>query len=367
MKSLIRTTFFFIFLVRFFYSYAQDIHINPAGRLFEIMHAPGQSIAFLGFESAALYQPELKIELPKDPEAYHNSPELLALGFFNLLREGSLDAFLSLYDPASREIISHRMNYTTARESFRQFESIEFLSLFSFGNYRIIRFNMKGNSQELMPWVLNILLTIENRYYITETLPEDDAFCQLTSAHPWNIARDPLKVKIKKLPLLKISFTPFPSAQVSNLGTYKDSLYIALFVQPIGDFSGKEGVLGIMGKFFHSMKDSLPESFTKLWANEEQERFSSSEFDKAQVEVQKSFYRQADSIRISGVIESVDEVVVFYKTYFKGKSSALQIMPLLIEEGELRLEVALKSLTAWNILIRQDVLQALDEYLSHAK
>lgn len=361
MKRIVNSLFSIILILIGLDGFAQHAQINPVGSLFEIMPAAVKGSAVLGYESAALYPIGYKVNT--NPAYYHRTPENLVQGFYQNLRTGTLKTFLALYDSASLEIINKRIDFQKAKAAFSSFEAIEYLSIFRFGNYYLVRFNLLGGERVLVPWVLTLKKLKSNRFVITETLPHDDAFDVLTSVHPWNLSREKLVVPHNIPAMLQIKFRHFADINDAE-SNQNDSLLLYIKARPIHSFAGKKTANNLVKRFFNTIRDSSLKSFAKFWVKKEQTEFDTSGYYGTQSNVQKAYYKTIDSLQVFGVIEFKDGLAVFYKSFAKGKRSALQVIPFSFEEGEYRLVSLLGTYSFWEMLCRKDVLEAVEAYFN---
>ena len=304
----------------------------------------------------------------RDHDESYTHPEFLVLGFYDMIRERNMQGLIELYDESSKLLIDEKLDINAAGEAYAGFSGFELLSKSVFGSYVRIRFNMILENGNLFPWVLMIRQN-GSRYYLTETIPLNHLFISVASTHPYNHLKD-----------------PYPSPSLADMQAFsfvqeeedielvdpqrapREAITVHLKLnafdpQDIGDTPTEE--ITVLRQMKETLVNGDSLAFLNLWDAEERDLFASNEIYQTQIEIQRDFYMQVDSIAPLGYLRAHDEIVLFYKSQVDETTLPLQLLVMKRVDGAYKLNSALEHYYAWEILNNRDVMAAIDAYYAN--
>jgi hypothetical protein len=340
---------------------AQNIEIELNNKIYPLLTNNGQSV-LAASEYSGIYEEGIGLNLREHP-LNNNSfshPEFLVLYHFINMKAGNMEELKKLYDEESASHLSSYINIIQARQAYTDFEDFSLLSKAVFGNYIRLRYNLINTAGQLIPWIL-IARKIDDRYYLTESMPIEHLFVDISSVNPYNYKREEFEnVDVSSIQSVYYSADGLalrvPKNNAFNdLGVY---FKIQKFgANPVGD------EVELLKDMKQSLQDTADASFIRLWDAENREMLNSSEFYKMQIEVQRKFYNQIDKLEPLGVLNAGNEAVLFYKSTAGEQELPMQLIPMKKENGQYKLTAKLKSYYAWEILNKKDVLTEIEKYL----
>jgi hypothetical protein len=322
--------------------------------------------------ATALYPPGFGLNLGKMPGAdAFKQPEFLVSAYFNMIKTADMQGIVALYDPESQDLIRERLDIKTANREFQSYDDFELFSKNSFGDLYRIRFNfINRKSKDMFPWVL-MIRKIGERYYLTETIPLEHLFISASSAHPYNLSREPFK-----RPNLS-GFQVFSFAQDGlNLqksnpqpdnSTDRITVYLKLEAYDSAAIS-KQMPEEIM--LLENMKKALvardSAAFINLWGPEEQAVMATETF-RTDIEVNRAFYEKISALKPLGFLKAGDETVLFFRSRINAQLLPLQMMAMKNINGRYKLRTSLDQekqalYYAWEILNNEAVKKEIEAY-----
>lgn len=342
--------------------YSQNIDIGINNKIYPVLNN-NEEVVLAASEYSGIYETNIGLNLQEHPlnNGSFSHPEFLVLYHFLNMKAGDMQSLMLLYDNESQAILGDIINISNAEQSYQEFVDFEMLSKSIFGKYVRLRYNLINKEGQPIPWIL-MARKINGRYFLTETMPIEHLFIDVSSVNPYNFSRDEFE-NINTDGLQDIYYkangldlTPVENNDYGNLGIY-------FRIEKLdGDDDEKEEV-----KLLQNMKESLQDTadaaFIELWDEENREMLSESEFYKYQIEQQRQFYNQIESLKPLGILKAGKEAVLFYKSEVNGQELPLQMIPIVIENGRFKLTDRLKSYYGWEILNEEAIIKEIEIYL----
>lgn len=350
-----------IFLSLDFYS--QDINIAITNKIYSVLNNNEEAV-LVASEYSGLYEANVGLNLQEHPlnNGSFSYPEFLVLYHFINMKAGNMQALSELYDPESKAILNDIINIRNAEDTYQEFVDFEMLSKAMFGDFVRLRYNLINEEGQPIPWILMARI-MDGRYFLTEMMPIEHLFIDVSSVNPYNFSRDEFE-NISTNGLQNIYFKAKGLELVYDEENSFGNIGIYFKIEKLdGDAKEKEEV-----KLLHNMKESLKDTadaaFIELWDEENREMLNASEFYKYQIEQQRQFYNQIESLKPLGILKVGKEAVLFYKSEVSEQELPMQMIPIVVEKGKYKLTDRLESYYGWEILNEALVLGVIEEYLT---
>ncbi|MCF8229592.1 MAG: hypothetical protein K9J24_11640 [Bacteroidales bacterium] len=265
---------------------AQNIDPDLQNKIYPLLENNGEPV-LAASEYAAPYAAGIGLNLMEHPlkNGSFRNPEFLVLYHFLFMREGNLGELEQLYDPETQEELGNIIDIDQAAEAYADFKNFELLSKALFGEYVRLRYNFINQEDQPIPWVL-IARQIEGRWYLTESLPIEHLFIDVSSVNPYNYSREEFEnLNVAGLNQVffeasGLEFIRVPDNDPGSLG-----IYYRIEKQTTGKPARE-----LLYDMVESLRDTSNARFIDLWDGRNRQKLRSSKFYTYQIEVQRDFY-----------------------------------------------------------------------------
>jgi len=319
---------------------------------------------------SGIYPQGIGLNLQEDffGEDAHTLPELLILNEFIYKKDGNKDGLYSLYDSKSQPLLSKIININSTRTAYSNFTDFELLSKNEFGSLIRIRYSLITSSGKRFPWV-SMIVKINDKYFLTQSIPIDNIFIQAASGHPYNHSRELYK-SVDAKEMLRIIYKQISDSVINIVDDYDDTKNITLFFN-INKYdtnlikTNPPEEVRLLFNMIKTIRDDKFSEYKDLWTPLEREEVISSEGFFPQYQLQQDFYKDVDSIEILGNINGQNEMIILFRVRKKDLLYPLQILFVEKVQNEFYLKTGTKQYYAGRILERDDVRNLLLEVLEN--
>lgn len=328
------------------------------------------SCGFAASVFSGIYPKGIGLNLQKEfsGEDVHSRPELLVLYEFIYKKDGNKEGLYGLYDGESQPLLSKIININSTSTAFNNFSDFELLSKNKFGSLIRIRYSFITNDGQRFPWV-SMIVKINDKYFLTQSIPINNIFIQTASGHPYNHSRELYK-SVDTKEMFRVIYKQISDSVINIIDDYDNTQNITLFFN-INKYDtnlikiNPPEEVNLLFNMINNLRDDKFSVYKNLWSPSEREEVISSEGFLPQYQLQQDFYKDVDSIKLLGNISGQNEKIILFRVRKKDLLYPLQMLLVEKVQNKFYLKSDTKHYYAGKILERDDVRIQLLEFLKY--